>query len=237
MLLLPLLAATLAASAAPCPGETVALLPLEPLALSRAEAREAEEAVRRALAATPGICLQPRAQTLARLGGQVPPACEERACARPQLEALGARWLVRGTVLGVGGKQASSLALVGAQGRVASRSVAPADPQLGAEVAALWGARGTAPVVVRKRSPWPTVTLAAGGAALASGVVMGLLAHGSERKVERADLCAQAGADYGTCLERELASGQRKARTANVLLGAGALLTAGGGLWLAWELP
>ena len=236
MLLLPLLAATLAA-AAPCAGETVALLPLEPLALSRAEAREAEEAVRRALAATPGICLQPRAQTLARLGGQVPPACEDRACAGPQLETMGARWIVRGTVLGVGGKRASSLALVGAQGRVASRSVAPADPQLGAEVAALWGARGGAPIAIRKRSPWPTVTLAAGGAALASGVVMGLLAHGSERKVERAEVCTQAGVEYAACLERELLSGQRKARTANVLLGAGALLTAGGGLWFAWELP
>ncbi|MFP2912711.1 hypothetical protein ACLESD_48420, partial [Pyxidicoccus sp. 3LFB2] len=49
--------------------------------------------------------------------------------------------------------------------------------------------------------------------------------------------CAGEGDAFRACLDGRLRDGRRQAKTANVLLGTGALLGAGGALFLVWEVP
>jgi hypothetical protein len=229
----------LAAAPPPCDGGALAVLPLEAVAVARAEALATEEALRRALAAV--ACVQPAEVTRARLGardGEPLAACRERACAPGALEALGAAWALRGTLLGVGGERTLALSLLGREGEAARRTVAlgglPGALEEGARE--LWRTRRGA-TVARAPSAWPLVTLAAGGVALAAGAGLGLAARQTEARLSRADGCTGTGEEVRACLTAGLAEGRRQARAANLLLGAGALLGAGGGLWLAWELP
>ena len=108
-------------AAAPCEGERVVLVPFQPVALSSAEARRTEELVREAVADLPGACLEPRADTVARVrarGGRIP-GCADVACWGAQVLAFGADRLVRGVVLGVGGTRSVSLTLVDREGHEA----------------------------------------------------------------------------------------------------------------------
>src|SRR5687767_5972188 len=103
---------------APCAGERVALLPFDAVALARPEARRTEEAIRRALARTSGLCLESRQQTVEKLraqGGR-PAPCTDAGCRSAEVKSLGTWWMVRGRVLGLGGERTVALVLVGPDG-------------------------------------------------------------------------------------------------------------------------
>ncbi|WP_239576232.1 hypothetical protein [Archangium primigenium] len=241
------LALALTLTQAPCQGERVVLLPLQPVALSAAEARGVEERVRRAMDTLPGVCLEPRAETVARLrarGGRLA-GCSDAACRGAQVAALGARRLVRGSALGVGGSHAAALTLVDREGHetqatleLASEGTAPADGErLRAAFAAVWSP-GEGPGTARARGPWPTVLWAAGGVALAAGVGFGLASRGGQSALSTgAAGCAGEGAVFRDCVTQRLQRGRLQARTANALWGAGALLGVGGTVLFVWELP
>jgi hypothetical protein len=259
---------SLARAAAPCAGEKVVLLPFDTVALSRAEARALEDAARRAVAGMPGVCLESRADTVARLRTLGPGAlaCEGSACLGSRGVAPGAAWLMRGVALGVGGGRGVVLSLVDPLGwesrqtfQLPGASAEPGEAEARARQAfkALWAGRPSARAVAarpegmgtpaRVETPsrvekparvWPKVLLAAGGAALAAGVGFGVAARRSESRLSAGNAgCAGEGEAFRACLDGRLRDGRRQATTANVLLGTGALLGAGGAFFLVWELP
>lgn len=243
------LALTLAQTPAPCrSGERWVLLPFQPVALSTAEAREVEDAVRRAAERTSGVCLEPRADTVAKVraqGGRLP-GCVDAACRGAQAKALGAQRLVRGVALGVGGGRSVALTLVDREGleshtlvELSGEGLPPGQEEARAHEAfqQLWKTRLPARAVERPRV-WPTVLLAAGGVALAAGVGFGLAARNSEAVLSQGNAgCTGEGEAFRSCITGRLREGQRQARTANVLMGTGALLGAGGAVFFVWELP
>jgi hypothetical protein len=235
---------SLAQAPTPCKGERVVLVPFQPLALSSAEARQLEDTVRRSAQAAPGVCLEPRADTVAKVraqGGRLP-TCVDAACRGAQVAALGADWLVRGVALGVGGGHSVALTLVDHEGRethtVIQHSGEEAFPPL-------WAARPVSQSKVARQAKversgtvWPKVLLAAGGVALAAGVGFGLAARRSEERLSEGNAgCAGEGEAFRSCIAGRLEEGRRQARTANVLMGAGAVLGAGGAVFFVWELP
>lgn len=253
---------SLARAAAPCEGEKVVLLPFDTVALSRAEARALEDAARRAVAGMPGVCLESRADTVARLRALGPGAlsCEGSACLGSRGVAPGAAWLMRGVALGVGGGRGVVLSLVDPLGwesrqtfQLPGASAEPGEAEARARHAfkTLWAGRPSARAVAarpegvetpaRVEKParmWPKVLLAAGGAALAAGVGFGVAARRSESRLSAGSAgCAGEGEAFRACLDGRLRDGRRQATTANVLLGTGALLGAGGAFFLVWELP
>lgn len=249
-MLLPL-ALMLSLSATPpgtaCNGERVVLLPFDAVALPRPEARRTEEAVRRALARTEGVCLEPRRETVERLrarSGQ-PGPCAETVCQAKEVHALGARWLIQGRVLGLGGERTVALVLAGAQGHVA-RSTFPvpaleaaAEEAAERALASLWEARGPRPAQARKTPRMlPVVLLGSGAAALAAGMGFGLAARSTQRRLsEHHGGCAGEGEAFRRCFADGLRRGERQSYLANGLLGTGAVLGAGGLLLFFWELP
>lgn len=251
MTLLPLMLMVSLGAAPPaagCEEERLVLLPFDTLALERPEGRQAEEAVRRAVARTAGLCLEPRPQTLERLqalGSRLAP-CLDEACRAAQLKALGARWLVRGRVLGLGGAHTLVLVLVGPDGREARNALALPDLEAGAEdtaaraFSALWQARSPLHTQAARKSlrPWPQVMLGAGAAALAAGAGFGLAARATERRLSAgAGGCQGKGEAFRRCIAQGLERGRQQSQLANTLLGAGAVLGAGGALLFVWELP
>lgn len=255
------LALALAQAPAPCQGERVVLVPFQPVALSSGAAREVEDTVRRAVQATTSVCLEPRADTVAKVraqGGQLPP-CGDAACRGAQVKALEADWLVRGVALGVGGVRSVALTLVDREGRESHTvlklpeeelSQSQLDAKVRAAFAPLWTARpwvmdlkkapqpGSPPKVERPTTVWPTVLLAAGGVALAAGVGFGLAARQSETRLSEGNAdCSGEGEAFRTCIAERLEEGRGQARTANLLMGAGAVLGAGGAVFFVWELP
>jgi hypothetical protein len=246
---------SLTQAAAVCEGEKVVLLPFDTVALSRAETRALEDAARRAVAGMPGVCLEPRSDTVARLRTLGPGAltCEGSTCLGTRGVAPGAAWLVRGVALGVGGGRGVVLSLVDALGWESRQTfqlpvvnVEPGEAESRAHQAfkALWtrrpsarnGARSAG--VERPARVWPKVLLAAGGAALAAGVGFGVAARRSEARLSAGNAgCEGGGEAFRACLDGRLRDGRRQATTANVLLGTGALLGAGGAFSLVWELP
>ena len=256
------LALALAQAPAACQGERVVLVPFQPVALSSAEAREVEDTVRRAVQATTSVCLEPRADTVAKVrarGGRLPP-CAEAACRGAQVAALEADWLVRGVALGVGGVHSVALTLVDREGRQSHTvlklpeeglSRSQVDAKVRAAFAPLWAARpwvvnmkkeaprpAPPPKVERPTTVWPKVLLAAGGVALAAGVGFGLAARRSETRLSEGNAgCSGEGEAFRTCIAGRLEEGRGQARTANVLMGAGAVLGAGGAVFFVWELP
>ncbi|WIG95720.1 hypothetical protein [Myxococcus sp. SDU36] len=243
------------AAAAPCAGERVVLVPFSPVALSRAETRVLEDTVRRAVAGTPGVCLESRAETVARLKALRPTAasCEGAACLAAKGVAPGAAWLLRGIALGVGGARSVMLTLGDSRGwewrgsfqlPTARADPGEVEPHARQTFGALWRvrpsvAKGSAGARVEQpASMWPKVLLVAGGAALAAGVTLGVAASRAESRLSQGNAgCAGQGEVFRDCLEGKLRSGRRQATAANVLLGSGALLGAGGALFLVWELP
>jgi hypothetical protein len=250
------LSASLAQAAAmPCTGERVVLVPFAPVALSQAETRGLEDAVRRAVGSTAGVCLEPRAETVARLRALGPAAasCEGAVCLGGKGGASGPAWLLRGVALGVGGARSVLLTLGDSRGwewrgsfQLPGADAAPGEAEQRARQAfgALWRVRPSAAGgdedTVSKPAPlWPKVLLAAGGAALAAGVGFGVAARNTESRVSKAGDtgCTGEGAAFRDCLDGKLKSGRRQATVSNVLLGSGALLGAGGAVFLIWELP
>jgi hypothetical protein len=243
-------------SRGPCEGERLALLPFDTVAVARAEARRTEEAIRRAVARTANTCLEPRQQTVAELQAQGGPQgpCVDAACRTAQVKHFGARWLVRGRVLGLGGGRSVALVLVGPDGQEHRSAFALPAEEAGTEHAAaqafasLWEGRlpparpqeRVAAAVEKqpRRSPWPKVMLGAGAAALAAGVGFGLAARSTENRFsEGTGGCTGEGEALRSCFEDGLRKGKQQSRLANGLMGAGAALGAGGALLFVWELP
>jgi hypothetical protein len=82
------------------------------------------------------------------------------------------------------------------------------------------------------------VLLGAGGVALAAGVGFGLAARRSQERFSQGNAgCSGGGEAFRSCIAERLEEGRNQARTANVLMGAGAVLGAGGTVFLVWELP
>jgi len=246
---LPSLVLVMALAQAPCEGERVALVPFEPIALSRAEARRLEDSVRKALEETPGVCVEPRASTVEKLrarGGRLP-ACTDAVCRGAQVTAFGVDRLLRGVTLGVGGGRSVALTLVDREGAEARTSFqragleAPpgaADAQALETFTALWGSRPNPPLIGRPPSIWPRVALAAGGLALATGVGFGLASRHTQTQLSQGNAgCTGEGEAFRNCFAGQLRTGQQQARTANVLMGAGAVVGAGGALFLFLEVP
>jgi hypothetical protein len=239
----------MALAQSPCKGERVALVPFEPIALSRAEARRLEDSVRKALEETSGVCVEPRASTVEKLrpqGGRLP-ACTDAVCRGAQVTAFGVDRLLRGVALGVGGGRSVALTLVDREGAEARTSFqragveAPpgaADAQALETFTALWDARPNPPFVENPPRVFPLVVMAAGGLALATGVGFGLASRQTETRLSQGTAgCTGGGEAFRHCFAGQLKTGQDQARTANVLMGAGALLGAGGTLMLLWEVP
>ncbi|HEX8822716.1 MAG TPA: hypothetical protein VF794_22505 [Archangium sp.] len=241
MTLLPFaLLLSLAATPAPCTGERVVLVPFQPVALSSAEARQLEDTVRRTLEATPGLCLEPRASTVAKvraLGGRLP-TCVDAGCRGAQVKALDADRLVRGVALGVGGGHSVALTVVDREGQESRTTAQLSGEGLPPGLEKMWAPRPPPQLVERPRKAWPTVLLAAGGVALAAGVGFGLVARRSETSLSTGNAgCSGEGEAFRSCFAGRLQQGRQQSRAANVLMGAGAVLGAGGALFLVWELP
>ena len=162
--------------------------------------------------------------------------------------ALGADWLLRGVVLGVGGGRDVSFSLVDREGgevhgRLSLASAEGAGRQ-GDEVRArevfrgVWAGRPLPQAVKGGGGVWPTVLLAAGGVALAAGVGFGLAARRADADLSTGGGgCEGEGAAFRDCFSARLAQGRQRALAANALFGAGALLGAGGTVLLVWTLP
>ncbi|MCP3142977.1 hypothetical protein [Pyxidicoccus xibeiensis] len=249
------LSLALSQAAAPCQGERLVLAPFDTVALPRAEARGLEDAVRKAVAATPGVCLESRADTVARVRTLGPSAlaCDGATCLGARGVASGAAWLVRGVALGVGGARSVVLSLEDARGFEARETfqlpgvnAEPGEAEARARQTfkTLWtgrplegGAARTA-AVERPKRLWPKVLLAAGGAALAAGVGFGVASRRAESRLSAGNSgCTGEGEAFRSCLDGRVRDGRRQATTANVLMGTGAVLGAGGAFFLVWELP
>jgi hypothetical protein len=231
----------------PCEGHRVAMLPFDSLALARPEARRTEEAVRRALASTSGVCLEPRQQTVERLralGGK-PAPCADAACRAAEVKSLGSEWLVRGRVLGLGGERTVALVLVGSDGQEARSTFSVPDLETLAEdaaaraISALWGERQPRRAAAQQTlRPWPQVLMGAGAAALVAGAGFGLAARSTERRLSEGTAgCEGEGEAFRRCFADGLQRGRRQSLVANGLLGAGVVLGTGGVLLFVWELP
>ncbi len=249
MLLSFVLSLSLAGAPASCKGERVVLVPFQPVALSSAEARQLEDSVRRTLETLPGLCLEPRASTVAKVraqGGRLP-ACVDAGCRGAQVTALDADRLVRGVALGVGGGRSVALTLVDREGQEShavtqlsgeGHPIGLDETRARQALGTLWAARSSPRSVERPGKAWPTVLLAAGGVALAAGVGFGLAARRTETGLSTGNGgCSGEGEAFRSCFAGRLQQGRQQSRAANVLMGAGAVLGAGGGLLLVWELP
>jgi hypothetical protein len=102
----------------------------------------------------------------------------------------------------------------------------------------LWSSRPSPQQVRSVGKTWPTVLLAAGGVALAAGVGFGLAARRAESGLSTGNAgCTGEGEAFRSCFAGRLRQGQQQTRTANLLMGAGALLGAGGAVFFVWETP
>lgn len=232
---------------ASCEGERLVLLPFDSMALTRPQARSTEEAVRRALARTSGVCLEPRKDTLERLRARdsKQEACTESTCRASEVKAFGTQWLVHGRVLGLGGERTVSLALMGVDGRETRTTFQVPTLDAGVEESAkkafipLWEARHPRQEVKKAGlRPLPMVLVGTGVAALAVGAGFGMAAHSTEKRFSQGTGgCQGDGEDFRRCFSDGLRQGERQSHLANGLLAAGAVLGAGGAVLLIWELP
>ncbi|EAU62968.1 hypothetical protein STIAU_8194 [Stigmatella aurantiaca DW4/3-1] len=205
------------------------------------------------MARTPNMCLEPRQQTVEEFqaqGGHLSP-CLDAACRTAQVKTFGAQWLVRGRVIGLGGERTVTLVLVGADGQEHRGGFTLPEEEASTErVAAqafssLW--EGRLPVQPspprvekqqRRQRTWPKVVMGAGAAALAAGVGFGLAARSTENRLSEGNGgCTGEGEALQDCFAQGLRKGKKQSRLANGLLGAGALLGAGGAVFFVWELP
>jgi hypothetical protein len=232
---------------AACEGERLVILPFDRVAVARPEARRSEELIRRAVAKTAGVCLEPRKQTVERwvaLNGKRGP-CADAACRAAEVKAFGTKWLVRGRVLGLGGERTVALVLAGPEGQEARSTFsvpaleAAAEDAAAKAFAALWGARRPRPAETQKTlRVWPVVLVGTGVAALVAGMGFGMAARATERRFSNGTGgCEGEGETFRRCFADGLRRGERQSQIANGLLGAGAVLGATGAIFFVWELP
>ncbi|RYZ40147.1 MAG: hypothetical protein EOO71_17225 [Myxococcaceae bacterium] len=243
----------LAQGAVACDADTrVVLMPFERVALPSADARALEDATRRAVSALPDACLESREDTAARLrgAGASLSSCGNTECRSAQAVSLGARRLVRGVALGVGGKRSVALTVTDARGtETRAQFEAPAltpgeaDTRARQALQEVWAPLRTTTTARQAQAPQgsrllPKVMMGAGGVALAVGVGFGIAARSTESRVSKnGGECATAEEDFSTCFASRLDAGRRQARTSNVLMGVGALLGLGGAVSFIWEWP
>jgi hypothetical protein len=247
-MLLPL-ALMLSLGAAPtgaaCKGERLVILPFDAVALPRHEVRRTEDAVRRAVARTTGVCLESRKETVERwlaLNAKLRP-CTDATCRAEEVKAFGAKRLLRGRVLGLGGERTVAMVLTDAEGHEARSTFtvptleAAAEDAAATAFAALWDARG--PVEGQKTlRALPMVLVGTGAAALVAGMGFGMAARSTERRLsEGTGGCEGEGEAFRRCFAEGLRRGERQSQFANGLLGAGAVLGATGAIFFVWELP
>jgi hypothetical protein len=135
--------------------------------------------------------------------------------------------------------------LVGADGHEARSTFSVPTLEAGVEEAAakafsaLWEGRGPRREVEEQTvRPWPIVLLGVGAAALVTGVGFGMASRTTERRLsDGTGGCAGEGDAFRRCFADALHKGERQSHIANSLLGAGALLSAGGAVLFVWELP
>lgn len=240
-----------------CRGEALAVVPLEPLALSPEAALEAETQLRMSLGELSGVCLSSRKHSADRLrgveGNRLPP-CGDAACRAKWARHFGARWLVSGTVFGLGGTRTVNLVLWSEDGSVVQRASYPfahdhpprevtaevfREARLGRSLIPSTVANtGVGTGIVRKPHP---VQWALGGAALvalASGGVFGHLSTQTANRLENGQTgCVGSGEDYQRCFAAEHAKGRSRAGAANALYATGALLGAGAVVTFAVDWP
>ncbi len=245
------------ADAARCRGETFALVPLEPSAVAPEGALEAESQLRMSLGGLSGVCLSTRAHSAARLRsveGLRLPACADSACRARWARHFEAKWLVSGTVFGLGGARTVNLQLWSADGAIVQRTsytFSPDRPPLETVGAMIREARvGHSLVADRSghglngksggRTVGP-VQWALGGAALlavaAGGGFGNASAQTSKRLSTGASGCEGIREEYSRCFANEHTRGKRQALAANALYAAGAVLGAGAVLTFAVEWP
>ena len=225
---------TLVMAAAPC--TRVIVTPFEPLATSPTIARAMEEQVRGVLAARPGLCVEPRAATIEKLGKyerrKLPP-CGEPTCVTAQLTALEADEIVSGVVVGVGAQ--SNIDLLRSTALRSARTTA-SEAELAAAVGVLYQWDSSEPPAPKR---WPSIVL--GSAAVASagiGIALGVEARRHEQLLSSGMTgCSGMGTAYRDCVDAQLTTGKSEATAANVLFGvAGTLLVGAVVLWVV-ELP
>jgi hypothetical protein len=227
-----------ALAAAPCVRVVVA--PFEPVATSAAEARRAEQLVREGLARRPGVCVEPRASTIAHLGSfarrRLPP-CGDEACRRAQREALGADELVQGVVVGAGGYQHVELERARAAASERATVLLRGEGDVEAVHAALasWSSLAPRPPTPR----WPAlVTSLAAAAAAGAAVGFGLEARRLEAQLSAGTTGCPAGAPaFRDCVDAQLATGRRDATAATALSVAAGVLAGGAVVLWVVELP
>lgn len=255
-LLIALITSTPSGEAPECGPDRMVVAPLEPLALTPADARGVEDELRRQLQRR-GYCVESRAATLEKLRryeDQRLPPCADETCAVGQAVAMGGRWLLTGVVLGVGGKRTASLVLAPDRLGAVRRALAPLEVgregvALGEAIDALFGravvasAANVPPTEVRRssarRGRWPVyVAAGAGAASLLAGALFGAASDRTARALsEGRSGCGGTGDAYRACFEQKLGEGRSQSLAANVLFGAGAVLAAGAGVMLVVELP
>ena len=221
-------------SAAPC--TRVVVTPFEPLATTPAAARAFEEEVRTALASRPGLCVEPRAATVAKLAKferhRLPP-CAELACLTAQLAALESDEVLSGVVVGAGAR--SNVDLLRSTSSRTARTTA-AQPELTTALGLLyqWDAQER-PAPKR----WPSILLGSAGVASAGvGVAVGLEAKRHEQALSTGTTgCPSGGNGYRDCFEEQLRTGKAEATAANVLFGVAGALAAGAIVFWVVDLP
>lgn len=223
-----------ALAAAPC--QKAVLIPLEPIATTPQVAKAVELKTREALAATPGICLEERADTVKRLlpmESHRLPACRDFQCASAQLTALEIDLLVQGVVIGAGGEPTLELTITRARGSV--RAVGSPD-ELPALLAVGLNDEDAVATVKPLRWPW----IAAGSAGLVSlGIGAGFGIGSSERARILGTSNAGCANDSGFpgCIDTQLRMGKGEATAANVLFAVGGTLLAAALILWVVELP
>lgn len=232
------------------------MVPLEPVGLSAADARNEEAKVRAALAELSGVCVLPRSDSAAKLrafSGHRVPACEDAACRSRVATAFGADWLYSGTAFGLGGGRTVTLQLWNAQGTVVQRGSFATGEGVSDEAAAgtvvglLRDARlgrsavADANVVTRRGAISRLPAFTAGALAVAAvgvGAAFGVASQQTaERVAQRQTGCAGTGDAYVQCFNEVERGGRQQAALANVFFGAGALLGAGATVMFVMEWP
>lgn len=247
---LTLVAALVVASAAraappfvpgPCIGKRVVLVPLDPVAVSPEVARRQEERIRQALGALPGRCVEPRAQTVARLRDQPAPlqACGDRACRAAQALLLEADWLVSGSVLGVGGTFTAALMAWDRTGEPVRHASLSLEEGRALEVASLqpfFGAEAKSKAFDHR--PVVYVLAGAGLVAAIAGAGLGIASSATARAVSEGQTgCPGVGEQYQRCFSERVGTGRLQATAANALFGAAGLLGVSATVMLVVELP
>lgn len=230
------LVVSLLLAAAPC--TRVVVTPFQPLATTPAVAREVEEQVRALLAARPGLCVERRQDTIARLavfeGHRLPP-CADARCFATQLGTLEADELLGGVVVGVGARRNVDLISGNATRTARLTTLAESREQLAGALSLLL--RWEAPSV-KERRRWPAVAAAVAGVASAGvGVALGVESRRLEQALSAGGGGCAGGPGFPSCFDAQLRTGRDEATAANVLFGVAGVLAAGAVVLWVVELP